>query len=1294
MKKVIEKKYLNFNVCTAYKLNIYEKGLKTTHNYMYSKYRMIYANFKEHILKMKNHHIMLGVDEKSILKKIVDNTERWSLKSVLADDMITHFHLTPKWKTYLFSKLNKKWQHVIDSLGYSDVSKLPSAQDFLSKFVGDDEVTFFYQKEFKFGKMTKKNFLNLMKKNRFLSEWIRTDDPRRVYFDIDGKDKHRWVSLENFLEKVKEKLTIDGKPPRIAVSGSNGYKWDNGKFTEEKYESYHIVLPDFYFPDHISMMYFKQWVASIGGDNAIYMRNSKFKCINQKKKAQEGDDRIQKIITDDNAEHHIVQLLRSELENKINLATDEWNAKFKIEHINNVTTFVRQRSQARHSSGIHEIQPINTFDVPTLNINRESAIQILDKFQWKEGYRLPYQVWKNIVRWASKEGITYVEFVASKFNQEWLKYNPSEITTEAEYNKIFDVPVEKWRPASRYQIRDYLSKHYGCDLLPKYLTKFKNKFFKRDRPYKGIMPKIVKEKYVKLFNITDAKFHLICVSMGAGKTELAIRYLLKQHPDKSFCFITTRISQAEGVIGRTDEVELGVFLYSKAGCEKHIKLVKKDRLCVEIESLHHLFKRRYDILILDEFESIRDTFKDNSCHDINYQKNYNTLVKLIKEAEKVFVMDAYLHTWTVDWLQMVDKEADPINDFNIIMRHEKDDLIKKNVFMYNHFMVWFYSIVDDLKKGKKIYVFYPFASGNEKQKKKDIMTFMKHLLDLAGLKEKQGLAYFGKLDSDEKRKLSRVNDTWSVTQECLDRMKKENVDTYPIESDADFIKLVVVNTCVTVGVNYDETTKTVIVDGNSKEIDFRFDKVYLCSADFLSARQCVQSSMRPRHTKTPVIGLYYIPNFEKLKAMKEGKTYKPKPHMRASLVGNDPDHFTYLQDTIELEINSNGLDLLLHFMKTTGYKILSSSKNSDKLLGQQYRNTYKKYCKSRTDINCFDWDQIKAIDYNEFTSLDRKVRAQQSSLWENLQVDKFNVMRHFTDEYKDACSVFWKKEDILQSINILIYDNNVYRRRLALANGGYEEDRIMAKDREIRLKKNIFEKAVVYNKDDREFQIKTDKLSETDKMEIYQSFVLPEIEKDFNYFKQKSDLILRKRIIVAMFGKNALDNDVRHTKKLVFNEDFSTEYFDTAVNGLAELNPTEKASFLDGVCHIKFDEEDEVEEEEVVKIKEKKQMTVIDHMTKKNYVVEAVKDYHKVFKAVREDMYSLPVAYAEPVVIADDTVPIIEIDEEQKQFLSWIDSHKILVDNMLSGLVNWKEHRPEWVHGERFEEYRERKKKE
>ena len=106
-------------------------------------------------------------------------------------------------------------------------------------------------------------------------------------------------------------FTIDGKPPLIAISGSYGHKWVNGKFTEEKYRSYHIVLPEFYFPNLASMIYFKRWAASIGGDPAVYIRNNKFKCINQKKKQQEKEDRVQKIIQDENPEHHLVQLLDS-----------------------------------------------------------------------------------------------------------------------------------------------------------------------------------------------------------------------------------------------------------------------------------------------------------------------------------------------------------------------------------------------------------------------------------------------------------------------------------------------------------------------------------------------------------------------------------------------------------------------------------------------------------------------------------------------------------------------------------------------------------------------------------------------------------------------------------------------------------------------------------------------------------------------------------------------------------------------------------------------------------------------
>ena len=36
---------------------------------------------------------------------------------------------------------------------------------------------------------------------------------------------------------------------------------------------------------------------------------------------------------------------------------------------------------------------------------------------------------------------------------------------------------------------------------------------------------------------------------------------------------------------------------------------------------------------------------------------------------------------------------------------------------------------------------------------------------------------------------------------------------------------------------------------------------------------------------------------------------------------------------------------------------------------------------------------------------------------------------------------------------------------------------------------------------------------------------------------------------------------------------------------------------------------------------------------------------------------------------------------------------KEIVENMLSGLVDWKAHTTEWVFGERFEEYRKMKKR-
>jgi len=47
-----------------------------------------------------------------------------------------------------------------------------------------------------------------------------------------------------------------------------------------------------------------------------------------------------------------------------------------------------------------------------------------------------------------------------------------------------------------------------------------------------------------------------------------------------------------------------------------------------------------------------------------------------------------------------------------------------------------------------------------------------------------------------------------------------------------------------------------------------------------------------------------------------------------------------------------------------------------------------------------------------------------------------------------------------------------------------------------------------------------------------------------------------------------------------------------------------------------------------------------------------------------------------------------EDDKEENRFKKWLSDHPKLVENMLSGLVEWKEHNSKWPYGEIFEEYK------
>ncbi len=1219
---------------------------------------------------LKNHHIYKGKKKKKVLNEIATYTQHWSNCDILNDNELTHYSIIRKRGLYMFGVLNKK-KHgdTMKKLGLLG-EKGPSSQAFVYKHVGEDELTFFYWKEYKHSKCNKPHFMKLIRDNNYITEWIRPNVNRRVYFDLDGKkkdigsDRDIWISLDNFIGKVNEKFKRGDKLPKIAVSGSYAYK----EGYDEKYLSYHIVLPEFYFPNTDSQnKAFKAWAVSLGADSGVYGNHSKFKCINQKKSTKEADDRIQRIILDndpihaishsnifvENTVYHIAQLLPDEVDGLVNLDTDEWTEKFRdgliTGVVNEIMTTSRRQRENRGNSQIREIEPNNAVDIPTLCIRYEKYLDILDKFRFlTPEYRLPRQVWRNLVRWFIIEGGTYEEFISSSMYEEWINLHPTEPTTQAWWNNIRDAD-DSYLPYSRRQMEDILCRHYGVDYLkPRFLTQMGEQFLKRDETYKGITPTVVDGQYVTQEYINDAKYQLLCVAMGAGKTYLAIKYLekmIKKNPSKTFCFITTRISQASGVVGRTKHLE--VILYSDK--KEKYQLRQARRLCIELESIHYVLGCKFDYLILDEFESLRESFKSDTCHSTNYTNNYKCFVQLIQKAEKVFVMDAYLKKWTIDWLQMIDTEAHPVDDFNLIMRCEKFDLIKKEVYIHKDRYIYNQLMADDLKAGKKIYVFYPYASGG---KKKDIINFTRNLLERAGLKMVQGLYYFGSMSSTEKKKLSNVNKIWSI---CYDKKSKQYLQ----------IKLIVVNSSVTVGVNLDVDEPKIPC-----QLDFRVDVVYLGYDDLLSARQCIQSSMRARHTKSPIIRLYHYPNFTK----KDETGYKHPPPPRPCLEGDEPEHFKFFLNCIQIEHKANGINLLKMFMWNTGYTIKESTKSNIPGYAELCKRAYTESQANRTDIKCFDFEEVSDLSWIAYQDVYKRVNQNKSSFDDNLAVRKFNIQRHFTDKFKQACKVYWKKYTILESILILVYDDETYQRRIKIE-AGYEREKIVLKDRDIRRMKNIYNKAIYYDSDDHEFKFQTEPLSVEDKKEIWESQTLPEVDKNFDYFKKRTDNIIRKRIINEMFGKSAT-YPLRESVNICFKEKWEKKYLLTALLGLTYINKTDKSTIYDsmfrGVCLI---EDDDTNIEDEFKVKQNTMNTYFNNSKKNRKKKNNIIKYKDLWLSV--DFYER-LKYYEMTPIKTETLNNFVVNHIKKvkvlQYDAWKQKYPVLYKRILDYEIKVPKH--------------------
>eukprot|EP00942_MAST-04A_sp_MAST-4A-sp1_P008706 g8706.t1 len=700
------------------------------------------------------------------------------------------------------------------------------------------------KKNYQFGKVDRDDFIELLNTNKNLYEVLLRHRKRRLYFDLDNIEKYE--SLETVKSKIKE---LVGDPNvKIAVSGSVATK--KGK---EKH-SYHIVCPDIVFKnlEEMETTGFAEWAVDIGGDN-VYKKNQAIKCVNQKKEKDKNDDRIQRALSyKDNLEYHLISVLPNtpvdplpaKMLQNLERYIDTKKQKTKILETNNTTTIARRRKKnitnKMASSVLNNIKLLpERYKRPVINLQKEdNPIKLLKAIAnvKDEKYKLGYEASWTIMLWFKSVYNSWKKF------KEW--YKPAERNS----------PMSKqhWDKRHEYHVHTYfiraiIEKQWGKLKRPE-VIEFKKQFYKGDECNTPIKQQYMEKEHLKY----EKQCQLIKMSMGGGKTFRVAKELNEKFYTKRILWITNRVSMAKNLAGRLkEEKNLNFQNYkdiindtikeNKDNCnfELYKNFIKNQRiqaaqhLIIELESLYRTTEEKdddlgeYDIVVLDEIESMYHSFSNDTCHnpsqgDNKYDENYEAFESSIRNAKQLFVMDAYLHKRTEKYLKLVNPDITT----NLIIRQDKYDKNSKKQVVIMCKYAWLSQIVSELKENKKLYIYYPYKTGNGRDCEfGSILNIKETLKHYCNLRDENFKLYYS--NSDATRHLDKINTEW-----------------------ADPVKCVLTTSTLTVGVNYECEDE----EGN-KIADF--DNVYLLYTDFILPRDVIQTSYRVRQCKNNNIYVAY-----------------------------------------------------------------------------------------------------------------------------------------------------------------------------------------------------------------------------------------------------------------------------------------------------------------------------------------------------------------------------------------------------------------------------------------------------
>jgi hypothetical protein len=618
-------------------------------------------------------------------------------------------------------------------------------------------------------------FLALLEKNHGLYEVI-TQFPHKVFFDIDKKTDLN--DGKAYLENVKKTIETFFPNAEFAVSGS---------FTETKI-SFHITLSNYLIQNQNERQQMKLLNKHIretiddSFDHTVYTKNRNMKAINQSK----DDGRVQQIIENDDYKAHCITCFINE--NVLPFPTVPEPVQEAI--------LISKSSKTFDIGELPKLALICPDDVHLSNITPEQVLSLLPNTS-----ACIFSYRHLVCRFCATNDISFEMFFAwivQRFNG---KYNKEEKLKQwrSHWNNIHKFP-----PASIDKLKAILIHFYPHINKDIHFRKFSQTF------------ELPTERIEKIETINKSCFHtpqkyaIFNVGMGGGKTAQTISYVKSQ---SNFLWIAPNKALATNTKKRFEVEDIDVCHYEEMATKdkKAGKLQEKEKLIICLNSIHYIENTQYDVLVIDEIETLIDKFLGDFLEQGKLQlknKIWSIFKQLFINAKKVILLDAFITTKTIKLIEAIQ----PNVSYSIFERSFEPQT--RTIKYMDDFTAMLKDIIDKLNEGQKLFIFYPY-----KKRSGDFMSMEQLFEAITTTTGKTGIFYNADVSDETKGGLRDVNASWGDKQ------------------------FILTNNIITCGVNYE---------------NLDFDYKYICIASHNTPRDIIQVSYRARHLNSGIIKVCYL----------------------------------------------------------------------------------------------------------------------------------------------------------------------------------------------------------------------------------------------------------------------------------------------------------------------------------------------------------------------------------------------------------------------------------------------------